>query len=217
MSDACSESETPDELTIPDRRSGRAGAPRGAPFDRRAAAADPRGLRRPTGWSIWPTTASISELRDRLFERFTELTDQPTRRPRKPLNRGRHLVPARVDSAQHRDARSWPAGSRTSRSATSRRRWPPSPSCEEHRRTPRSTPKTSWPEGAESDFERDYLALGQQLHEAGLSLLRGVADGARAAQPHLRASHSSGGPHVFRAAALPPAERGSRSPRGALG
>lgn len=52
-----------------------------------------------------------------------------------------------------------------------------------------------WPEGAE-DFERDVVDLGQQLHEAGLSLLMGVAMALGVAQRTFD-RRLEGAPHLF--------------------
>jgi len=53
-----------------------------------------------------------------------------------------------------------------------------------------------WPDG-DDDFARDYVALGQQLHEAGLSLLQGVAMSLNLFEKTFD-RRLEGGPHVLR-------------------
>ncbi len=54
-----------------------------------------------------------------------------------------------------------------------------------------------WPDGPDSAFAQDYLQLGQQLHEAGLSLLQGVAMALEL--PHRTFDRRvQGGAHVLR-------------------
>ncbi|MCB9596618.1 MAG: isopenicillin N synthase family oxygenase [Sandaracinaceae bacterium] len=54
-----------------------------------------------------------------------------------------------------------------------------------------------WPDGPDSDFARDYQTLGHQLHEAGLSLLQGVAMAMGLVQRTFD-RRLEGAPHVFR-------------------
>ena len=100
-------------------------------------------------------------LRDRVYRRFVELTDR-AREEKEPLRR-----------ADLWSQRGWTTGGEDDPE-------------ESYRACPSSTDRfckieypeifadNVWPDGDE-DFARDYRALGQQIHEAGLSLLQGVS------------------------------------------
>lgn len=110
------------------------------------------------------------ELRDRLFERFVAFTDRP-REDKEKLNRGdlwyqRGWTPPNTETAVIA------GGQPDFKECFFGAPIPTDPNLAIE--YPQVYADNLWPEGDE-DFARDYVGLGQQLHEAGLSLLQGVA------------------------------------------
>ena len=133
------------------------------------------------------------ELRDRVFTRFQALTDRPEAEKQK-LNHPdiwyqRGWTPPNTERAvvaggQQPDFKECYFAAPL----------PTDPSCAIQ--YPQIFAENRWPDG-DPDFEREYVALGQQLHEAGLSLLGGVA---RMLGMHQRwfDNRLDGGAHVCR-------------------
>lgn len=131
-------------------------------------------------------------LRDRLFDAFVALTERPAR-SKEPLNRGdlwyqRGWTPPNTERAVV--AGGQPDYKECYFAA-------PVPTASEARlEYPQIFADNVWPGGLEG-FREDYLALGRQLHEAGLSLLSGVASSLGLFERKLERM-VEGGAHVFR-------------------
>lgn len=132
------------------------------------------------------------EARDRLFERFVELTERSPD-AKEPLNRGdiwfqRGWTPPNTERAVVA------GGQPDFKECYFAAPVPTDPALGIE--YPEVYADNVWPEDLEG-FEADYLTLGQQLHEAGLSLLGGVA---LALEMPSRTFERKveGGAHVFR-------------------
>lgn len=109
-------------------------------------------------------------LRDRLFERFVAFTDR-RERDKEPLNRG-DLWFQRGWTPPHTERAVGAAGQPDFKECFFAAPIPlPAALRVEY---PQIFADNVWPDGLEG-FAEDYLRLGRQLHEAGLSLLGGVA------------------------------------------
>ncbi|MFK7985812.1 MAG: isopenicillin N synthase family dioxygenase [Sandaracinaceae bacterium] len=132
------------------------------------------------------------EARDRLFERFVALSDRP-REEKEPLNRGdiwyqRGWTPPNTERAVVAGGQPdfkecyFAAPVKTDEACGIQ--------------YPEIFADNVWPEGLPG-FQEDYVAVGQQLHEAGLSLLTGVAVWLGLHQRWFD-NRLAGGAHVFR-------------------
>lgn len=132
------------------------------------------------------------ELRDRVFDRFVKFTDQP-REQKEPVNRPdiwfqRGWTPPNTERAVVA------GGQPDFKECYFAAPMPLDPDCKIE--YPEIFADNVWPEG-DDDFSGDYLALGQQLHEAGLSLLSGLSI-ALGLPPRGFDHRLEGAAHVFR-------------------
>ncbi len=132
------------------------------------------------------------ELRDRLFDRFVALTERSAD-AKEALNRGdlwfqRGWTPPNTERAVVA------GGQPDFKECFFAAPIPTDPACAiEH---PQVYAENVWPDDLEG-FEEDYVRLGRQLHEAGLSLLSGVAL-ALSLPSRTFERKLDGGAHVFR-------------------
>lgn len=132
-------------------------------------------------------------LRDRLFDRFVAFTEYAAA-DKEPLNRGdiwyqRGWTPPNVERAVVA------GGQPDFKECYFAAPIPTDPSCQIE--YPQIFADNVWPAADLGGFRDDYLALGQQLHEAGLSLLYGVAL-ALGLSDRTFDRRVEGGAHVFR-------------------
>lgn len=132
------------------------------------------------------------DLRNRLFERFVELTDRSAE-AKGPLNAAdiwfqRGWTPPNTERAVVA------GGQPDFKECYFAAPVATDPGCRIE--YPEIYAENVWPEGLEG-FEQDYVLLGQQLHEAGLSLLAGVAH-ALDLRSRIFEEKLKGGAHVFR-------------------
>ncbi|MCA9610091.1 MAG: isopenicillin N synthase family oxygenase [Myxococcales bacterium] len=132
-------------------------------------------------------------LRDRLYERFVGFTDQPAE-AKERLNAGR-IWYQRGWTPPNTEKAVVAGGQPDFKECYFAAPVPTDPACGIE--YPEIYADNVWPDGDESDFARDYVALGQQLHEAGLSLLSGVAM-AFDLHPRWFDRRLEGAAHVFR-------------------
>jgi isopenicillin N synthase-like dioxygenase len=132
-------------------------------------------------------------LRDRLFERFVALTEAPPE-DKEPLNRSaiwyqRGWTPPNTEKAVVA------GGQPDFKECYFAAPVPTDPSCGIE--YPQLFADNVWPADDDGSFAEDYLALGRQIHEAGLSLLHGVAHALGLFERTFERS-VEGGAHVFR-------------------
>jgi isopenicillin N synthase-like dioxygenase len=132
------------------------------------------------------------ELRERVFDRFVRFTDRPATE-KEPVNRAdlwfqRGWTPPNTERAVVA------GGQPDFKECYFAAPMPVDPDC--CIEYPEIFADNVWPEGDEG-FAEDYVALGQQLHEAGLSLLSGLSM-ALGLPPRGFDHRLEGGAHVFR-------------------
>jgi isopenicillin N synthase-like dioxygenase len=133
------------------------------------------------------------ELRERVFERFVRFTDRP-RAEKEHVNRAdlwfqRGWTPPNTERAVVAD------GQPDFKECYFAAPMALDPDCRIE--YPEIFADNVWPEGEDAGFAEDYGALGQQLHEAGLSLLSGLSL-ALGLPPRGFDQRLEGAPHVFR-------------------
>lgn len=132
-------------------------------------------------------------LRERVFERFVAFTDR-TREQKEPVNRPdiwfqRGWTPPNTERAVVA------GGQPDFKECYFAAPMPVDPDCRIE--YPEIFADNVWPEDEGEEFRHDYLALGQQMHEAGLSLLSGLSM-ALGLPPRGFDHRLEGAAHVFR-------------------